>query len=114
MLGRSTAATPEDRFGVVVQPLLHHSLDPHPRARQRDPSLAELEKLHSEGFGVAEAVMKAKALSDEARYYVGVHFAEKPQFELKNVGADVLEQLATKGKGKLAKAAKNKMKLLEL
>jgi hypothetical protein len=114
MLGRSTAATPEDRFGVVVQQLLHHSLDPHPRARQRDPSLAELEKLHSEGFGVAEAVMKAKALSDEARYYVGVHFAEKPQFELKNVGADVLEQLATKGKGKLAKAAKNKMKLLEL
>jgi HEAT repeat protein len=114
MLGRSTAATSEDRFGVVVQQLLHHSLDPHPRARQRDPSLAELEKLHSEGFSVAEAVMKAKALSDEARYYVGVHFAEKPQFELKNVGADVLEQLATKGKGKLAKAAKNKMKLLEL
>lgn len=114
MLGRSGAATPEDRFGVVVQQLLHHSLDPHPRARQRDPSLAELEKLHAEGFTVAEAVMKAKALSDEARYYVGVHFAEKPQFELKNVGADVLEQLATKGKGKLAKAAKNKMKLLEL
>jgi hypothetical protein len=114
MLGRSGAATPEDRFGVVVQQLLHHSLDPHPRARQRDPSLAELEKLHAEGFGVADAVTKAKALSDEARYYVGVHFAEKPQFELKNVGAEVLEQLATKGKGKLAKAAKNKMKLLEL
>ncbi|MDX2009962.1 MAG: hypothetical protein SFW67_07230 [Myxococcaceae bacterium] len=114
MLGRSGAATADDRFGVVVQQLLHHSLDPHPRARQRDPSLAELEKLHAEGFGVAEAVMKAKALSDEARYYVGVHFAEKPQFELKNVGADVLEQLSTKGKGKLAKAAKNKMKLLEL
>jgi hypothetical protein len=114
MLGRSGAATADDRFGVVVQQLLHHTLDPHPRARQRDPSLAELEKLHAEGFGVAEAVMKAKALSDEARYYVGVHFAEKPQFELKNVGAEVLEQLSTKGKGKLAKAAKNKMKLLEL
>ena len=45
---------------------------------------------------------------------MGVHFAEKPQFELKNVGAEVLEVVAGKGKGKLAKAAKNKMKLLEL
>lgn len=114
MLGRSTVATSDDRFGVVVQQLIHHSLDPHPRARQRDPSLAELERLHAEGFAVAEQVMKAKALTDEARYYVGVHFAEKPQFELKSVGAEVLEQLSTKGKGKLAKAAKNKMKLLEL
>jgi HEAT repeat protein len=114
MLAHSVVATPDDRFAAVVQQLIHHSLDPHPRARQRDPSLAELEKLHSEGYGVAEAVMKAKALSDEARYYVGVHFAEKQQFELKNVGAEVLEQLSTKGKGKLAKAAKNKMKLLEL
>lgn len=114
MLAHSVVATADDRFAAVVQQLLHHSLDPHPRARQRDPSLAELEKLHSEGFQVADAVMKAKALSDEARYYVGVHFAEKPQFELKSVGADVLEQLAAGGKGKMAKAAKNKMKLLEL
>jgi hypothetical protein len=113
MLGRSAVATADDRFGIVVQQLLHHSLDPHPRARQRDPSLAELERLHAEGFGVAAAVLKAKPLSDEARYYVGVHFAEKLQFELKNVGAEVLEQLAT-GKTKIAKAAKNKMKLLEL
>ncbi len=45
---------------------------------------------------------------------MGVHFAEKPQFELKNLGAEVLEGLAGKGKGKLARAAKNKLKLLEL
>ncbi|MBL8919911.1 MAG: HEAT repeat domain-containing protein [Myxococcaceae bacterium] len=114
MLAHSVVATPDDRFAAVVQQLVHHSLDPHPRARQRDPSLAEIEKLHSEGYQIAEAVMKAKALSDEARYYVGVHFAEKPQFELKNVGAEVLEKLAAGGKGKMAKAAKNKMKLLEL
>lgn len=114
MLGRSAVATADDRFGVAVQGLLHHSLDPHPRARQRDPSLAEFEKLHAEGFPVADAVAKAKSLSDEARYYVGVHFAEKPQFELKNVGAEILERLAGSGKGKMAKAAKNKMRLLEL
>jgi HEAT repeat protein len=114
LLGRSGAATNEDRFGVVVQSLLHHSLDPHPRARQGDSALAELERLHGLGFPVAEALKKDKQLTDEARYYVGVHFAEKSTFELKNVGAELLEALAEKGKGKIAKAAKNKMKLLEL
>jgi hypothetical protein len=97
----------------VVNQLAHSSLDPHPRARQRDPSLAELEKLHKEGFKIGEACKKDKKLSDEARYYLGVHFAEKPTFELKNIGAEILEGLA-EGKGKIARAAKNKMKLLQL
>ncbi len=114
MLGRSAVATTDDRFGMAVQQLLHGSLDPHPRARLRDPALASLEKLHAEGVAIAEQLIKDKKLSDEARYYVGVHFAEKPKFEMKNIGADLLEHLASKGKGKLAKAAKNKMKLLEL
>ena len=34
-------------------------------------------------------------------------------FELKNLGAEILEGLAV-GKTKIAKAAKNKMKLLQL
>lgn len=114
LLGRSSVATNDDRFTLAAQHLLHGSLDPHPKARQRDPALAELEKLHSEGFALSTALQKDKKLSDEARYYVGVHFAEKPQFELKNLGAEVLEALAGKGKGKLARAAKNKLKLLEL
>ncbi|MBS1149105.1 MAG: lyase domain protein repeat-containing protein, partial [Myxococcaceae bacterium] len=114
LLGRSSVASSGDRFGAVLQRLQHHSLDLHPRARQRDTVLMVLERLHAEGFKVAEAVNKDKKLTDEARYYLGVHFAEKPQFDLKGIGAEVLEQLASKGKGKLAKAAKNKMKLLEL
>lgn len=113
LLGRSMVATPEDRFGLVVNQLAHSSLDPHPRARQRDPALLELEKLHKEGFKIGEAVSKDKKLTDEARYYLGVHFAEKPMFELKNIGAEILEGLSA-GKTKIAKAAKNKMKLLEL
>lgn len=114
LLGHSSVASADDRFGAVLQRLQHHSLDLHPRARQRDTVLLVLERLHSEGFKVAEAIIKDKKLSDEARYYLGVHFAEKQQFELKSVGAEVLENLAEKGRGKLAKAAKNKMKLLEL
>ncbi len=114
MLGSSSVAKADDRFGAVLQRLQHHSLDLHPRSRQRDTVLMVLERLHSEGFKVAEAILKDKKLTDEARYYLGVHFAEKPQFDLKGIGAEVLESLAGKGKGKLAKAAKNKMKLLEL
>lgn len=113
LLGRSAAATPEDRFALAVAQLGRSSMDLHPRARQRDPALVDLERLSREGFKVAEAVRKEKKLSDEARYYVGVHFAEASQFDLKNVGAEVLEGLA-QGRTKLAKAAKNKMKLLEL
>jgi len=113
LLGRSAVATAADRYAMAARQFLHQSLDPHPRARQRDPALAELEKLHAEGFPVAATVAKDKQLSDEARYYVGVHFAEKVQFDLKNVGAELLEGLAG-GKGKLATAAKNKLELLEL
>ena len=114
LLGRSSVATSDDRFVLASQQLLRGSLDPHPKARQRDPALSELEKLQAEGFALSQALQKDKKLSDEARYYVGVHFAEKPTFELKNLGAEVLESLAAKGKGKMAKAAKNKLKLLEL
>lgn len=114
LLGRSSVATSDDRFILAAQQLLRGSLDPHPKARQRDPALTELEKLQAEGFQLSQALQKDKKLSDEARYYVGVHFAEKPTFELKNLGAEVLEGLAAKGKTKLAKAAKNKLKLLEL
>ncbi len=113
LLGRSMVATAADRFGLVVNQLAHSSLDPHPRARQRDPALVELEKLQQEGFKLGEAVGKDRRLSDEARYYLGVHFAEKATFELKNLGAEILEGL-TSGRGKIARAAKNKMKLLEL
>jgi hypothetical protein len=114
LLGQSAVATEEDKYGFAVAQLQHHSLDPHPRARQRDPALQAFEKLQAEGFKVADSVAKDKKLSDEAKYYVGVHFAEKPQFELKSVGAEILEALAESGRGKMAKAAKNKMKLLEL
>ena len=114
LLGHSSVASSDDRFGAVLQRLQHHSLDLHPRARQRDTVLLVLERLHSEGFKVADAINRDKKLSDEARYYLGVHFAEKQQFELKSIGAEVLENLADKGRGKLARAAKNKMKLLEL
>lgn len=114
LLVRSADATPDDRFAFALQQLERHGHDLHPRARQADPALAELEKLHREGFEVAPRLLKDKKVSDDARFYVGFHFAEKPLYEQKNLGATLLEAIAGKGKGKLAKAAKNKIKLLEL
>jgi HEAT repeat protein len=114
MLVRSADATTDDRYAFAMQQLERHGHDLHPRARQGDPALAELEKLHREGFEVGEKLLKDKKVSDDARFYVGFHFAEKPLFQQKNLGATLLEAIAGKGKGKLAKAAKNKLKLLEL
>jgi hypothetical protein len=110
----SADATPDDRYAFAMQQLERHGHDLHPRARQRDPALAVLEKLHQEGFELGERLLKDKKVDDEARFYVGFHFAEKPLFNQKNLGATLLEAIAGKGKSKLAKAAKNKIKLLEL
>jgi hypothetical protein len=96
-----------------VQQLAHHNLDPHPRARQRDTVLAELERLVAEHFKLGEALSRDARVTDEARYSVGVHLAEKPSYELKNQGSTLLEALA-KGRTTLGRAAKNKLALLEL
>ena len=79
-------------------------LDPHPRARQADPALAELEKLASDGFAVADALLKNKSLSDEARYHTAFHFSEHAAPEARAVGISLLEELASHGRGKLAAA----------
>jgi HEAT repeat protein len=113
MLSRSQVATTGDKYSLIVQQFAHHNFDPHPRARQRDDTLLQLEKLQSEGFKIADALIKDKKISDEAKQYVGIHFAEKASFEFKNIGAEILEHLAL-GKNKIGKAAKNKLKLLGL
>jgi hypothetical protein len=93
--------------------LARSSKDPHPKARQRDPALQELQKLATDGFPLAQTLGKEKSLDDEDRYYLGFHFAESHVPEEQGVGYDLLEALSKKGKGKLAKAAKNKLALLE-
>ena len=112
LLARSPWATPEDRFAHAVLLLRRSPLDPHPRARQADPALAELEKLASDGFAVADALLKNKSLSDEARYHTAFHFSEHAAPEARAVGISLLEELASHGRGKLARAARNKLGLL--
>lgn len=113
LLVRSQVASPEDRYAHAVRQLVRGAHDVHPAARARDSSLLDLDKLRAEGFPLAARLLKEKGLSDEARFYVGFHFAESNDPAAFGLGGDLLEALSKKGKGKLAKAAKNKLKLLE-
>lgn len=112
VLSRSPWSTPDDRYAHASLLLKRSPLDPHPRARQADPALAELEKLAADGFPLATALLKDKSLDDDARYHAGFHFAEHSAPEVRAVGVAVLEELASGGRGKLARAAKNKLALL--
>lgn len=114
LLMRSSMATHDDRYGYAVHALSRSPMDPHPQARRRDPAVGELEKLLEHGFPLVKRLEKDKAVSDEGRLYLGFHFVEAMQPEAKGFGAALLEQVAGKGKGKLAKAAKNKLKLAQL
>ena len=110
LLARSSWATPLDRYAHASHLLRRSALDPHPRARQADPALAELEKLAADGFALAAALEKDRAVTDEARYHAGFHFSEHASPEVRAQGILLLEGLAS-GRGKLARAAKNKLGL---
>ncbi|MFZ5469014.1 MAG: HEAT repeat domain-containing protein [Myxococcota bacterium] len=113
-LTRSPLATPEDRYTHAVLQLTRSPMDPHPKARQRDAALTDFERLVDDNYPLVKTLEKDKRVSDEARYYVGFHFAERPTPEARSVGASLLEGLAGKGRTKLAKSAKNKLALLQL
>jgi hypothetical protein len=112
LLARSNQATPHDRYAHASLLLRRSTLDPHPRARQSDPALAEMEKLAASGFALAAAISKDRSLEDEARYHAAFHFAEHASPEVRAQGVALLEELSG-GRGKIAKAARNKLALLE-
>ena len=110
LLARSSWATPQDRYAHASLLLRRSALDPHPRARQADPALVELEKLLADGFALAAALEKDRAITDEARYHAGFHFSEHAAPEIRAQGVLLLEGLAS-GRSKIARAAKNKLGL---
>ncbi|HEX9578796.1 MAG TPA: hypothetical protein VF993_13670, partial [Myxococcales bacterium] len=74
--------------------------------------LGALEKLASDGFALALALERDRKISPEARYHVGFHFAEQSVPEVRSQGVSLLEGIAAGGRGKLARAARNKLGLL--
>ena len=114
ILARSSTATVEDRYAHALLLLKKSALDIHPRARQRDACLGELERLAASGFELGRALVKEKSVEDEALYYLGFHFAEVGTGAAADVGLSLLEHLVKKNpRNKLGKAARNKLQLLE-
>lgn len=108
-LARGQHATPADRYALAALELSRSSLDARPQARAQDTALQAMERLARDGFPLAATLARDRAIPESARYYVGFHLVEGPQA---GEGMAILEAVA-KGKSKLAKAAKNKLKLLD-
>ena len=110
LLARSEKGTETDRFALAVMELKKSSKDTAPAARSNDEALSHLTKLLESGFDIVDGLKRDKTLEPEHLYYVGFHFAE----QRKGAGEELLSLVAERGgRTKLAKMAKNKLRLTE-
>ncbi len=96
-LGRSPDATPDDGFALAVAELA---------AGRRDEALAVCEQLVGGGFDLASAIRRERQLAPEQRYQIGFALIERRQ----PAGEEILAELASDGRGKIAKMAKAKLR----
>ena len=97
LVGRAADATPDDGYALAAAEL---------RAGRRDEALAIVQQLVDRGFDVAAALRKDRQVSPEQRYHVGFILVERRQ----PAGEEILTDLASAGRNKLAKMAKAKLK----
>ncbi len=108
VLTKNAAASPEDTYLLASLELSRSAKDL--RARDRDKSLKTIAQLLDQDFDVAAAMRKDKSLELEDLYFVGFHFIEEGQ----SLGQELLEHVVKEGgRTKLAKMAKNKLKIAE-
>jgi hypothetical protein len=106
-LARMGHADDDDRYRLASLRLRESKLDP--RARSADGAIRHLGILSDRGYDVVGALKKDRGVSLEALYYVGFCFVED---EVAG-GEELLEIVVEKGgRKKIAKAAKNKLKLV--
>ncbi len=110
LLARSEKGTPADKFAVAVMELKKSPKDTSPAARSSDEALQQLGRLIATGFDVVDGLKRDKTLEPEDLYYVGFHFSE----QRRPAGEDLLALVVERGgRTKIAKMAKNKLKLTE-
>ena len=107
---RSAGATDDDRLALALLELRRSNRGLAGHARQQDPALVLLCELARRGAPIAEALAADKSIEPELRFFVGFHLAELREGEGREAGHEVLLPLA-KGRTKLSKQAKNKLKL---
>ncbi len=77
-----------------------------------DPIFAQFAVLAAKGYPVAKNLAKASAITDEALYGLGFRLIESRDGSNEELGADLLQGIIDeRPRSKLAKAAKNKLKL---
>ena len=81
-------------------------------ARGDDPVLAQFTRLAVRGYPVAKKLAKEQGVSDEALYGLGFRLMETKDASNMELGAEILQGIIDeRPRSKLAKSAKNKLKL---
>ncbi|MGC4113753.1 MAG: HEAT repeat domain-containing protein [Myxococcales bacterium] len=103
---KSDRAKDDDRLALARLELARSNLDLG--SRGNDPALELFSTLARRGVPVADDLAADKALTPEHRFYVGFHLSEIVGLS-REIGHEVLVEVS-KGRGKLAKQAKAKLK----
>jgi hypothetical protein len=111
LLGRSEHASADDRYVLASLELRASRRDLQPGARLRDAGLQQIRELLDDGYDVAAAMRRDRALGLEEKFYAGFHFVEAEH----PLGEELLEEVLKKGgRKKIATLARNKLKLAGL
>lgn len=107
LLSHTDGATADDRLRLALVALQKSRLDASRPARARDEAI----KLFGEIAGdvdIGRELKRDKSVTPEQLFYLGFHFAEDGD----PLGEELLQEVIARGpRSKLAKAAKNKLKL---
>jgi HEAT repeat protein len=110
ILCKTDRATDDDRYALASLELVRGAHDTRPAARAGDEGLRLLGTLLRNGYDVARALKRDRAVDLDHLYYVGFHFAELDR----PLGEELLAEVVKKGgRAKVAKMAKNKLALAE-
>jgi HEAT repeat protein len=97
LLGQSADATAEDGYALASAELA---------AGRRDEALVIFDQLMERGFDLGAAVRKDRQLGPEQRYQIGFALVERNH----TAGEEILTDLASTGRNKIAAMAKAKLK----
>jgi len=107
-----TAIDDDQRFLLAVLALETAGESLLRTTRSDDPVFGQFARLAAKGFPVAKRLARHTELSDEAIYALGFRLLESGDGANEELGAELLEGIIEeRPRSKLAKAAKNKLKL---
>ncbi|HVK84990.1 MAG TPA: HEAT repeat domain-containing protein [Kofleriaceae bacterium] len=107
-----TAIDDEQRFFLALLSLEAAGEGLIRTTRTDDPVFEQFSRLAAKGYPVAKQLAREKDLSDEALYALGFRLLESGDASNEELGAELLQGIIDeRPRSKLAKAAKNKLKL---